>query len=119
MPIVIDPPLRGVLESDRRFDCRVHLSCDDEADLQLVTRLQNGLIEKPLSKRMMIAICGPTSLAHQGHHPAKHIDDGVAGIAVLASPTEHRVHNLARLNHLQGLKAFDFGSSKKFMRNRN
>jgi len=107
VPIVIDRPLRRVLGSDIRFDSRIHLPGHDETDLQLVTRLQDGLIEQATVEADDNHHLGPTGLAHEGNHPAQHIDDGVARVPVLAPPAKDSVHNLARPDHLQGRKAFD------------
>jgi len=104
VPIVIDRPLSRVLGSDIRFDRRGHLAGHDDAPLQFVTSLQDGFIEKATVEADDDHHVSPTGLAHQGDHPLEHIDHGMAGIAVLASATKHRVHNFARPDHLQGLK---------------
>ncbi len=108
VPIVIGRPPSGILGPDIRFDRRVHLPRHDDAHLQLVTGPQDGLIEKPTVETNDDHHVGPAGLAHQGDHPAEHIDNGMARIAVLASPAKDGVDNLARPDHLQGLEPFDF-----------
>jgi hypothetical protein len=107
MPIVIGRPLSGGLRPDIGFDRLVHFPRHDDAHLQLVTGPQNGFIEKATIEADDDHDLGSASLPHQGHHPAEHIDNGVARVAVLASPAKDRIDNLARPDHLQGLKAFD------------
>jgi len=88
-----------------RFDRLIHLPGHDDAHLQRVTDLQDRLIEKPTVEANDDHHVGPASLAHQGDHPAEHIHDGVARMALRAPPAKDGVHTHARPDHLQGLKA--------------
>jgi len=108
VPIVVGRPLSRVLGPDIRFARRGHLPGHNEADLQLVTGLQDRLIENPTVEADDEHHVGPTGLAHQGDHPAKPIHHGMARIAVLAPPAKDGVHHLPRPDHGQGLKAFHF-----------
>lgn len=86
----------------------VHLPRHDDAHLPLVTGPQDGFIEKAAIETDDDPHLGATSLAHQGHLPAEHRDDGVTSVAVRTPRAKDGIDNLARSDHLQGLKAFDF-----------